>query len=236
MEREVDQQAYALYGLTPEESTIVEGTAQNALSADTSIDAQVRQLRHTKEEPENSSPSIEVSADDQGAEQKKNPKKERTPRSNNEDSPVRIDETEQNEVLCTIRQMFSEGLELTRELAFKKIAKELGYDRVGSQIEVVLDSDIRTAVKRVILENERGTLKILCKTIEWYEREFLKDQFLASIGMPWVEREEAVRAFTRFMGFRRAGEKIQDTVRSLINGLLREDRLESDGQLIRRKS
>ena len=85
-------------------------------------------------------------------------------------------------------------------------------------------------------ENERGTLKILCKTIEGYDRDFLKDQFLASIGRPWVEREEAVRAFTRFMGFRRAGEKIQDTVRSLINGLIREDRLESDGQLIRRKS
>ncbi len=149
---------------------------------------------------------------------------------------MRIDDTEQNEVLCTIRQMFSEGLELSRELALKKIAKVLGYDRVGSKIEEILDSDIRTAVKRGILENERGTLKILCKSIEGYEREFLKDQFLASIGRPWVEREEAVRAFTRFMGFRRAGEKIQDTVRSLINGLLREDRLESDRHLIRRKS
>jgi len=236
LQRKIDQQVYALYGLTPEEITIVEGTAQNVVSSDTSSDAQIRELQHTKEEPEISSPSIEVSADDQEAEHKKKPKKERTPHSNNEDSPVRIDETEQNEVLCTIRQMFSEGLELSRDLAFKKIAKELGYDRVGSKIEEILDSDIRTAVKRGILENERGTLKILCKTIEGYEREFLKDQFLASIGRPWVEREEAVRAFTRFMGFRRAGEKIQDTVRSLINGLLREDRLESDGHMIRRKS
>jgi hypothetical protein len=237
MEREIDQQAYALYGLTPEESTIVEGTAQNALSADTSIDAQIRELQHTKEEPEiTSSLSIEVLADDQGVEQNTKPKKARVSSAQDEDKPVRINETEQNEVLCTIRQMFSEGLELSRELAFKKIAKELGYDRVGSKIEEILDSDIRTAVKRGILENERGTLKMLCKTIEGYEREFLKDQFLASIGRPWVEREEAVRAFTRFMGFRRAGEKIQDTVRSLINGLLREDRLESDGHLIRRKS
>jgi hypothetical protein len=237
LEGEIDQQVYALYGLTPEEITMVEGTAQNAVSADTSSDVQIRELQHTKEEPEiTSSPSIEVSADDQEAEQRKKAKKERNPHSNNEDNSVRIDETEQNDVLCKIRQMFSEGLELSRELAFKKIAKELGYDRVGSKIEETLDSDIRTAVKRGILENERGTLKILCKTIEGYEREFLKDQFLASIGRPWVEREEAVRAFTRFMGFRRAGEKIQDTVRSLINGLLREDRLESDGQMIRRKS
>jgi hypothetical protein len=177
-----------------------------------------------------------VPADDHQAEQKSKPTKTRVTSGQDDDKPVRIDETEQNEVLCTIRQMFSEGLELSRELAFKKIAKELGYDRVGSKIEETLDSDIRTAVKRGILENERGTLKILCKTIEGYERDFLKDQFLASIGRPWVEREEGVRAFTRFMGFRRAGEKIQDTVRSLINGLLREDRLESDGHLIRRKS
>ena len=177
-----------------------------------------------------------VPADNPEAEQNSKPAKTRVSSTQDDDKPVRINETEQNEVLCTIRQMFSEGLELSRELAFKKIAKELGYDRVGSKIEETLDSDIRTAVKRGILENERGTLKLLCKTIEGYEREFLKDQFLASIGRPWVERDEAVRAFTRFMGFRRAGEKIQDTVRSLINGLLREDRLESDGQLIRRKS
>jgi len=132
--------------------------------------------------------------------------------------------------------MFSEGLELTREEAFRKIAKELGYDRVGSKIEEILDSDIRTAVKRGILENDRGTLRIDCRTIEEFRRDFLKDQFMASIGRVWVEREEAVRSFARFLGFRRAGENIQDTVWSLINGLLREDRLESDGQLIRRKS
>lgn len=51
-----------------------------------------------------------------------------------------------------------------------------------------------------------------------------------------MEREEAPRTFILLMGFRKAGQKIQDTVRSLINGLLREDRLESDGQMIRRKS
>jgi adenine-specific DNA-methyltransferase len=237
LEREIDKKVYALYGLAPQEITIVEGMQNNAVSADSFSAMEIQEVQSTKESAEIISyPSNEVSADDQEAEQTAKSKKEPSSQSNNEHSPVRIDETEQNDVLCTIRQMFSEGLELSRELAFKKIAKELGYDRVGSKIEEILDSDIRTAVKRGILENERGTLKILCKTIEGYEREFLKDQFLASIGRPWVEREEAVRAFTRFMGFRRAGEKIQDTVRSLINGLLREDRLESDGQLIRRKS
>ena len=237
IEKKIDLAIYALYGLTQEEITIVEGTAQNAVSADTSWDAQTRELQQTKEKHKNiPSQSIEASADEQDAERNPKSKGPRASTAQNDDKPVRIDETEQIDVLCAIRQMFNEGLELTREEAFRKIAKELGYDRVGSKIEEILDSDIRTAVKRGILENERGTLKILCKTIDGYDRDFLKDQFLASIGRPWVEREEAVRAFTRFMGFRRVGEKIQDTVRSLINGLLREDRLESDGDKIRRKS
>jgi hypothetical protein len=51
-----------------------------------------------------------------------------------------------------------------------------------------------------------------------------------------LQIKQAVQASPCFMGFRRAGEKIRDNVRSLINGLLREDRLKSDGQMIRRKS
>ena len=237
LEREIDELVYALYGLTPEEAAIVEASAQNTVVSANSSNRETQEQDSAKEESEKStSPSNRIPGNAHQAEGKSKLKKERTLYSHNEDTTVRIDETVQNDVLYTIRQMFSEGLELSRDLAFKKIAKELGYDRVCSKIEETLNSDIRTAVKRGILENERGTLKILCKTIEGYEKEFLKDQFLASIGRSWVEREEAVRAFARFMGFRRAGEKIQDTVRSLVNGLLREDRLESDGQMIRRIS
>ena len=233
LEREIDELVYALYTLTPEESATVEGLAKIGVSSD----AQIQEAQPTNIAREITSfPCLESLADNQEAEQKSKLSKTPVSPTQDDDKPVCINETEQNEVLCTIRQMFSEGLELSRELAFKKIAKELGYDRVGSKIEETLDSDIRTAVKRGILENNRGLIKICIKKIEDYNRDFLKDQFLASIGRPWVEREEAVRAFTRFMGFRRAGEKIQDTVRSLINGLLREDRLESDGHLIRRKS
>jgi len=237
IEREIDQQVYLLYGLTSEEIAIIEGPAQKIAFADSPNGKKFQKPEHTKKRTEKaSSSSNEVSDNNRQSEQ--NPKSNKTEvlSSQIDDKPVRIDETEQNDVLCTIRQMFSEGLELTREEAFWKIAKELGYDRVGSKIEEILDSDIRTAVKRGILENDRGTLRIDCRTIEEFRRDFLKDQFMASIGRVWVEREEAVRSFARFLGFRRAGEKIQDTVRSLINGLLREDRLESDGQLIRRKS
>jgi len=41
-------------------------------------------------------------------------------------------------------------------------------------------------------------------------------------------------ALARWLGFRRTGAKIQEIVASLINGVLREGRIEKDGSQIRR--
>ena len=41
--------------------------------------------------------------------------------------------------------------------------------------------------------------------------------------------------FARWLGFRRTGPYIEDAAKSLINGLIREDRLESEGSEIRRR-
>jgi hypothetical protein len=83
------------------------------------------------------------------------------------------------------------------------------------------------------LKNERGELSLLCRSIEEYERDFLKDQFLASLGRTWTERDEAAQGFARWLGFTRTGPAIKETVRSLINGLIRERRLESESDQIR---
>jgi hypothetical protein len=80
-------------------------------------------------------------------------------------------------------------------------------------------------------------LRLLVRSIADYEREFLKVQFLASIGRSWIERDDAIQNFCRWMGFRRTGQIIDETARSVINGLLRESRLEANGpNLIRRTS
>jgi hypothetical protein len=90
-------------------------------------------------------------------------------------------------------------------------------------------------VRRGIIENDGRGLRIHARSLEEYDRAFLKDQFLASLqGKAWTEREDAVQGFARWMGFRRTGSAIADTARSLINGLIREERLESDGSRIRR--
>ena len=59
--------------------------------------------------------------------------------------------------------------------------------------------------------------------------------FESAIGRTWITREDAIRAFARWSGFSRVGDVIDQTARSLINGLIREGRLEIDGpELIRR--
>ncbi len=69
-----------------------------------------------------------------------------------------------------------------------------------------------------------------------YEREFQKENFLSAIGRTWIEREDAIRLFARWLGYARTGPIIEDAARSLINGLIREGRLEKDGDRIRRVS
>jgi len=78
-------------------------------------------------------------------------------------------------------------------------------------------------------------LILLNRIITDYERDPLKKQFLASLeGRVWTDREDAIRNFARWLGFRCTGASIADTARSIINGLLREERLKSDGTRIRR--
>jgi len=73
------------------------------------------------------------------------------------------------------------------------------------------------------------------RSIDDYDRVELKAHFLAALpDGQWVEREEAIRAFARRLGFQRTGALIAKAGRSVINGLLREDRLEAEGSRIRR--
>jgi len=130
------------------------------------------------------------------------------------------------ELLCLIRGCFANGEERERDAAIIELARASGYQRTGSRVREALDDAIRTAVRRGILKNQGGKLRISARSIEHYEREFLKTQFLASLeGTSWTERDDAIRAFARWLGFQRTGPTIDETARSLINGLIRESRL-----------
>ena len=152
-----------------------------------------------------------------------------------EEPPVPIDQIDRTAVLQVIRQVFSEGPPRERDAAIRDVARALGYRRTGARIREILHTDLLTAVRRGILENTGGELRLLARSITDYERDFLKQQFLAAIGRPWIARDTATRDFCRWLGFARTGPLIEDTTRSLIHGLLREGRLEADGaEMIRR--
>lgn len=149
--------------------------------------------------------------------------------------PPSIDQTDRSDVLAVIRQVFSDGQPRNRQDAIRQVAQALGYGRVGHRINDVLQTDLLTAVRRGILDKVEDELILLARSIADYDRDLLKRQFLAAIGRSWIERYDAIQNFCRWMGFRRTGQIIDETARSLVQGLLRESRLEADGpNLIRR--
>jgi hypothetical protein len=142
---------------------------------------------------------------------------------------------DREDLICRIRQMLGDGAERSRDTAINELARDLGYDSPHTHTREEIGNALRAASRRGIVANERGIVRASLRTIEQYDRNFLKEQFLASLsGRQWIERDESIRSFARWMGFRRTGPSIEETARSLINGLLREARLESDGSRIRR--
>jgi hypothetical protein len=142
---------------------------------------------------------------------------------------------EPNELMCRIRTLFLAGGARSREAAIRELAESLGHKRLGTRIRKAADNALRTAVRRGILDNENGELTSAQTSINDYYRDFLKEQFLASLeGYDWQDRDESIQRFARWMGFRRTGSSIRNMAKSLINGLLREERLVTDGPNIRR--
>lgn len=138
-------------------------------------------------------------------------------------------------MLCIIRKVFSSGGPRDRETALHDVAEAMGYQRVGTAIRDVLSRDLLTAVKRGILKNDRGELRLFARNLTDYHRDDLKKSFLAALGRGWVERDEAIRQLGRWLGFARTGGEMMKEGRSLINGLLREGKLEVEGrEMIRR--
>ena len=140
------------------------------------------------------------------------------------------------DLICAVRQLFATGVEFERTAAVGALAQQLGASAADAAIAAELGSALRTAVRRGILASVRGQLQIGARTIAAYQRDFLKEQFLAALpGRQWVERDAAMRGFARWLGFKRTGKAIDDSARSLINGLLRAGRLGSAGSQIRRE-
>jgi hypothetical protein len=120
-------------------------------------------------------------------------------------------------------------------VALRDIAYALGYQRLGPRIREALSAHFMAAVRRGIVVNEGGNYRLGFRSFADCPRDALKDAFESAIGRAWIVREDAIRSFARWAGFGRVGDVIDQTARSLINGLIREGRVETEGpELIRR--
>ena len=134
-----------------------------------------------------------------------------------------------------LRDVFSGGDTHDRDEIIVELARHFGFKRTGSKIRDEIDKLLRSAVRRGILVSHGKGIALAASKITDYERDFLKDQFVASMpSRGWIERTESIRGFARWMGYRRTGSIIEETTRSVIVGLIRKSRIESDGSRIRR--
>ena len=154
-----------------------------------------------------------------------------------DDSPhVPVDQLDRNDVWAAIRDVFAAGGPRDRDQAIREVARALGYARVGAKIDEALSNDLRTAVRRGILENQNGEYTLLCRSIEQYQLDHLVEMLVAAMGGNWQSRDEATTAATRHMGYRRTGSKITEAFKSAINAGLRRGLLERDGPDLIRKA
>ena len=136
---------------------------------------------------------------------------------------------EDAELTILIRQLFSDGRPRDRESALRDLASRLGRRRLTGGLRSQLESALRTAVRRGILQNARGELSLLARNFSDYEIPFLKSQFLPAIGRTWITRKAAGQRLARWLGYGRTGPVIEKTVCTLINSLLRSGQLEKEG-------
>jgi len=163
------------------------------------------------------------------------PKSDEEPDEPTSTSTRRVaDEYEVDEVLLYIRDVVKGSDPIPREDAIREIATLLGAERVGSRIRDLIEGMLNSASRRFIIETRDGGLVACTRSIEDYHRDFLKTALKAVIGRTWTDEDAAIRAATRYLGFRRTGPKISKAFKSAINGLLRQNELERDGGVLRR--
>jgi hypothetical protein len=139
-----------------------------------------------------------------------------------------------NDAMIKIRQLFSGSEVRDPEELADDLARALGHTTVTEDLAYQLSHAIDVAVRRGILERREEGLAIMARSIDDYERHFLKDQFVASQeNGSWVDREDSIRRMARWLGFKRTGPSIELIAKSVINGLIREGRIESKGSQIR---
>lgn len=140
------------------------------------------------------------------------------------------------EVLATLRDLYRDDpAPCDRETLLHLLKETLGFKTLSPKLRSQLDGDLRAAVRRGVIVLRGGAYHLDCRHVTDYQRDILKDLFLQALGGTWWDREAAMHQAATHLGYRRLGKKMRETYKSIINGLLRENRLETDGDQIRKQ-
>jgi NADH:ubiquinone oxidoreductase subunit E len=131
--------------------------------------------------------------------------------------------------MSVIREVFSQNGELVRDDAIREIARMLGYRRTGPHIQEVIARDLMAASRRGLIYRDSGMYQLDCRTIDEYKRDDLVKYLAAAVGRTWHTRDEAIKAASRYLGFRRTGRNIKAAFKSAINAGIRRNLLDRDG-------
>jgi hypothetical protein len=141
-----------------------------------------------------------------------------------------IDDVSDAQLMCAIRAVLASSGPLPRADLLRHTARHLGFARMGPRIQKVLDDAVRRAVRRGIADNAKGQLSLVAKSIEGYDREFLKQQLLGVLAGPWWDKADVAVRFARYLGFARLGPKLDETVWGLMRSLVRGGLVEAEGR------
>ncbi|MFN7976482.1 MAG: type ISP restriction/modification enzyme, partial [Vicinamibacterales bacterium] len=126
-----------------------------------------------------------------------------------------------------IRSLFADRVARDRDRAIRELREALGYGRTGHVIRETLDNGLRTAVRRGILSNEGGLLRLHLGSVAECDRGFLKEQFPAALGRGWRAREDAPRLLARFLDSAAQERQSRRQCVPSSTGCWREGRLEA---------
>jgi hypothetical protein len=136
--------------------------------------------------------------------------------------------------LIALRRILKTTGSLSHDDLLHQLCTELGFKRLGPRLNKELSSVITTAGRRGIVQTIQGEIHLDWHTYHEAPRDVQKTVFLAALGRTWVTRDDAMTLAARYGGFARVSPPMQALFGSLINGLLRERRLEASGTRIRR--
>ena len=134
------------------------------------------------------------------------------------------------QAMCAIRAVLAREGPLTRQDFIRHTARELGIARTSPRMAQELEGAIRRATKRGIASSERGTLSLVARNIEGYDRAFLKQHLLGCMPSTWSDKAEVPLRFARTLGFARTGPKIDEVVWTLVRSLQRSGLVEVQGR------